>query len=499
MTPRTSRSAMLLLFVLCSIVLAAVSVWVLQHNYLNNNAMLRWSQVLTTLSAPTLRVEDFGLVYPAIPVYLLSVFFVVPGLNSPLAPYLLSVLIGSALLVLWFIHLRREKGYSNRFTLLLVLLVGSHPFFLWSVTTGTEKALSLFMFYLLCLSFVRLAHLQDVRAFIMLGWVLAVYFLIDQRTLFLFLALLPLLPLLAPPAMLRESARSVYLMFALPLVIFVCSWAYVNWVFRGTPWLFITAPDSGFLGSRLLVDQTPWLQDMGGYLLEPTVISLLLSLLAFPVLLWIILHARRNVLLLRSTLVFFLHPLLALVMATYAYFIDHPVGILFLFIAALMAIFMLLPRLGTRQRRVLVLLLILGNSGGWLAMSYAPTPDMRNWRNALLGQSLPGAFEPENRLGQWLAKNRHPTLMDNTLGFRTILARQDAYGLVLPNSKEFKLALKHSALRIDQIVVIDPRVSDAARDQITQRYPDLYDHGLPSHSLVYDQDYWRVYRSKDLP
>jgi hypothetical protein len=204
-------------------------------------------------------------------------------------------------------------------------------------------------------------------------------------------------------------------------------------------------------------------------------------------------------LLFRSTVVFFLHPLLALFMATYAFFIDHPVGILFLFSAGLMAIFILLPRLAKEQRKTLVLLLVLGNIGGWLVMSYVPTPDMRNWKQAFSGNYLPNVYEPENRLGQWLAVNRYPTLIDNTKGFRAILARQDALGLILPSSQEYKLALKNRVLLIDQIVVMDPKSIDAAKDEVTQRYPTLYEHGLPNYHLVYDQDYWRVYRLKDLP
>ena len=496
---RIASQTILLLFALFMVVLAVLSIWALQHNYLNDNAMLRWSQVITTLSAPDVRVEDFGLIYPVIPVYLLSFMYYIPGLNSPFAPYLMSIFFGSTLLVIWYIHLRRDKGYTNVFALLLVLLVASHPFFLWSVTTGTEKALSLLMFYFLCLSFVRLAHRQDVRAFMMLGWILAIYFLVDQRTLFLFVGLIPLLPLISPPKMMRESTWSVYFIFALPLFIFVGAWAYVNWIFRGDPLLFITSPDSGFLGSRLLVEQTPWLQDMGGYFLEPTIISLILALMAFPVLIWVIIHAKRNILLFRSTVVFFLHPLLALFMATYAFFIDHPVGILFLFIAGLMAIFILLPRLAKGQRKTLVLLLVLGNIGGWLVMSYVPTSDMHNWKQSLTGNFLPNVYEPENRLGQWLDMNRYPTLIDNTKGFRAILARKDAQNLILPNSKEFKLAFKSPILLIEQIVVMDPLSNDAAKDQVTQEYPTLYKLGLPSHRLVYDQDYWRVYRLKDLP
>jgi hypothetical protein len=481
----------------CAIALAAISVWILQHNYLNDYALLRWSQIMVTLSAPDLRIEDLGLIYPVIPVYLLSLFFYVPGLNSPFAPYLFTCIIGAGLLGLWYYHLRR-KGYSAGFGLLLATLSGLHPFYLWSITTGTEKALSIFMFYLLCLSFMRMTYRQDVQAFIMLGWVIAIYFLIDQRTLFLFIGLLPLLPLLTPSRMLRESSFSVYLIFSLPLAIFIFSWAYVNWVFRGDPWRFVTAPDSGFIGARLLVEQTPWLQQAGGYILEPSLIALLLGLMASPALLWITYRAYRSRLLFRSAVVFFLHPLLAFILATYVFFIDHPVSILFLFIPGIMAILILIPRLNYRRRMLLAVLLALGNLGGWVSMSYLPTEEMRNWRQAMLGHFLPPAYAEENRLGQWLAANRYHTLMDNAAAYPAIVARQDAHGLALPDGKDFKLAVKQEPPGIEQIVVMNPRIAQAAKDKITQRYPSLYDKGLSTHRLVYDQDYWRVYRRKDL-
>lgn len=488
-----SAAGNLSLFALLLSGISLISLWLLNHQYSNENALLHWSKILMIWSSDQNVLESFGLSYPHLPLYLLLPFHYLPGLNDWQAPYLLYAAIGSATLVLWFHHLG-QRGYHIGIRILLVLVCATHPFFLWSVTSGSEKALSLLLFYLLCFSFVRMTHYGDVRAFVAVGLVMAIYFFADARALLLFVALLPLIAFIAPPRMISTAPGSVYLVLYLPLLISVLAWCYLNWIFYGDPLLFLESPESTFLGAKHHIEQFQWLQSAGGKWLQPLLTALIFILLAYPILIWLARRASHHKMLLRSMLVIFLHPVLAVTIGTHEYFLSHPAEMLFLFGTGVMAIIIMLPRQRKSHQLVLVGLLALGNVGGWLAFSWIPTPEMQRWQQALAGNTVAAPHAADERLGIWLAEHRLPTLIDNRAGYRVIVSRGDAHDLILPFMDSFKLNLMRRAPVATQIAVTAPDSPQAAQDGVGQRYPQLYAQGLPGYRLVYDDDVWRVYR-----
>ncbi|GMR21204.1 MAG: hypothetical protein BMS9Abin36_1803 [Gammaproteobacteria bacterium] len=480
-------------FLLSSVVLAVITIWLLQHHYISDFALSRWAKVLGILDAPESRLEYFGLIYPHIPAYILMPFYFLPGLKTGAAPYLISIIIGAALLAFWNQHMA-NKGYSTRVRVALIILVASHPFFLWSVTGGTYRALSLAMFYILYLSLARLIYERDVRAFIMLGLTLAMYFFIDERTFYLFAALLPLLPLVAPPKMMEESAISVYVVVIIPLFIAVSAWAYLNWIFVDDSLHFLTAPESAFRGAWRDAPYLPWLNTFGGTLVMPTILAIAVSIVAYPVLIVLLVHASRHALLLRATIVLLVHAILATGMATYGFFLSHPADMLFLFSSGLMAGIVLMPRESHKAIRITMVMTLVSVLGGWLVFLWKPTPEMDQWATAIQGKPPVIRYDNEIDLGVWLARNRMPTLIDDHNAYRVIVARGDARQLILPFSSDFKINLLRPVLSIRQVVVPDPSWRGGARDLINKRYPDLYQNGMAGFELVYDQDHWRAYR-----
>lgn len=484
------------LFAPLLVMLAFISVWVLSNNYSNDIAIFNWSKAITLLSSSGVKPEDIGLIYPHIPIYQLFPFFYLGGLDNSGAPYAASVLTGAILLVIWFNHLA-QKGYSSLLSILFVILIASHPLFLWAVTSGTEKALSLLFFYLLCYSIVRLIHVVDIHAFIMLGATLGAFFFVDERTFYLFIALLPLIVFIAPIKMLKASPVSIYISICLPLLIAIAAWVYLNWLITGDPLEFIHNEDSSFLGARLHASEFDWLQQSGGALLKPFFLGTIYALLSFPVLIWMILRSRRHEILLRGICVFLLHPLIAISLATYSFFLDHPANIIFLFSAGLMIIFILLPRLTKKDQLVTVVFLLLGNVTGWYAFSWQQTEEMHHWQLALNGQMIHSEYETDINLGRWLAENPATTMIDSRAGYRVIVEKQQATGLILPFMKEFKLALKQRSPDIDQIALTNPNRDIARKDQVTQRFRTLYHYGLPGYTKVYDRGHWRVYQRSE--
>ncbi len=490
---KADRLESFLVFIVVTVLLCLCSIWLLSHNYVNEFAMSRWAKVLSVLDSPEIRIEHLGLIYPHFPVYILMPFYYLPGLDSGAAPYFASLLVGAILIGTWNFHLA-EKKYSLRVRILLILFVCSHPFFLWGVLTGAQHALSLLMFYWLYLALVRLVNVQDVRSFIMVGLALALYFFIDERTFYLFIALLPLISIIAPQRMLSESTSSVYLIIAAPLAISVASWAYLNWIFHDDAGLFLSSADSSFRGVWQDTPHVDWLRAYGGDFIVPTLVTGLYALLAYPVLLWLLYHAKRHRILLGSTLVLLLHPVVASGLATGNYFLSHPMDMIFLFSAGIMAGVVLIPRETRRARISLILLLALSSVTAWFVFPWYQTTDMQRWRTAVMGESLQDTSPGDIELGLWLKQNRQLTLLDDKAAYRVIVARGDARHLVLPFSSEYKVNLKYQWPKIEQIAVSEPGYVHDGQDYLNQRFPELYANGMPGYTLVYDYMHWRVYR-----
>lgn len=488
----------LAIFLIAAVAFSGIVLWLLHHQYGNDFALSRWAKVVEVLGAEQFRFEYLGLLYPHFPIYALIPFYHLPGLRDVAAPYLLSVLIGAGLLALWNQHLA-QKGYGLGLRLLLIALVAVHPFFLWSMTTGSQNALSLVMFYLLYLAISRLIHEQDTRSFIALAVVLAVYFFVDERTSYLFIGLLPLIPLIVPRRMLAESITSVYVIIAAPLLIVMLSWAYLSWIFQDDAWVFLSSPASAFRGAFADAPYVPWLRLYGGTYLASLAAILVTAALAFPVLLWLLYHSARHALLLRATIVLFAHPIIAATLASANYFLAHPADMLFLFGAGYMAGTVLIPRESPKARAIMLVLLVAGCIGGWATFLMTPTADMDRWQQALRTRLPDSAYDADRELARWLDWSSAPTLIDDRLGYRAVAFRSDTSGLILPFSKEFKLALMQRPLTVPQVAVPDPRPGLGGQDLINQRFPELYQKGLPGYRLVYDHGHWRVYRRNDAP
>lgn len=478
--------------------LGTVAAWILAHGYANDEAVFRWAQISAILDVSEFRLTSLGLLYPHLPIYLLIPFYYLPGLASVFAPYQASVLVAGTLLALWYHHLR-SAGFTRTIAATLVALIAVHPVFLWATTNGTEKSLSLLVFYLMGIACMRLLKIGDLRSIIMLGGVFALYFFVDERAVFVYIALMPLIPFLAPMRMLQASVLSTFILISLPLVIAILSWVYLNWLLHGDPLYFLYSPESTFTGASQAAHESAWLRSHGGSFGGATAASLFLLICTLPAFGWVLWQLRKRQHQLIGTAILGLHPVLAAGIATSYYFVEHPLDFVFLTIAVFMSAIIFLPITRGRPMWAPVVWLLVSWLGGWIALSTLPTAEMQQWRSAFTGTTVNASHPADQRVGQWLAHHRATTLIDNRSGYRVIAARGDADGLWLSFMREFKLAERQYPPVAEQIVVLNPRHPSAARDRITARLSDLYDHGHPNYVLALDDSPWRVYRRADLP
>lgn len=491
---RQQKLAVTFMLVLMSFLLVGVTIWLLSNGFQSEDATQRWALVLGALGAKHVLLENLTFLQPHLPLYILIPFYFIPGLDTGAAPYLVSVLAATFLLFMWDRHLREVELSSFRHVILLILVV-SHPAFLWAATSGGHLILSMIAFYMLYRSAQHIIVDHDIHSYISLAVVFLCFFFIDGSAIFIFVALLPLLVVIAPFRTIMLSPLSLYLIVGIPFVFAVGTWAYLNWIFEGNFLYFITNPDSAFMGGMLHIQDFPWLQDYGGEFIRPLLAATGYMLIAYPVSLYLLLDTMGNSYRFRGSVVLLLHPLLAIAIATSQYYLTNPFEILSLISAGVMAELTFIKMRSKREFVWLVIFLIASSAGGWWLFAQARNPQMQPWVQALQGDlhKKPLA-DADLALGLWLKMHRQPTMIDERSAFRVIAARGDAKHLDLPFSNNFKSHVRERIPDVAQIAVPDPDTLRGRRDVLNIHYPNLYKHGFPGFRMVYDHLGWRVYR-----
>lgn len=493
MIQRTGFEGKLFLALMTSIIVF-ITIWVLSNGFMLDSATIRWTKVVGALDAEDFLVENLSFLTPHLPLYLLIPFYYIPGLATGAAPYLLSIVVSVSLLYLWAANLK-EVELSEHRLVILGLLVVIHPAFLWSATSGSHIALSMLAFYLLYRGAQHIISDHDLHSYISLAVVFVFYFFIDTSAIFIFIALIPLLVVIAPIRAIMVSPMSLYLIVGTPFAFAVFTWAYLNWIFEGSFLNFITDPDSEFLGGMLYVFDYPWLLNYGGEFFMPLLAATGYLLIAYPVSVYLLLDTINNSYRFRASFVLLLHPLIAIAIATSQYFLTHPFEILTLVSAGLMAELTYVKMQTKREFVFLVIFMLVSVIGGWWLFIETASPQMTQWVQALQGKNQHNAQgDGDLQLGLWLKEHRDQTMMYERSAYRVIAARGDARNLVLSFSHDFKTAMRERIPHVKQIAVPEPHSIRGRRDWLNIRHPHLYDYGMKNFKLVYDHMGWRVYR-----
>jgi len=488
------REGSILIFFL-AVGLAVLTVWILANGFYLEGATQSWAMVIAALGADDVLLENLTMLTPHFPLYLLAPFYYIPGLDTGAAPYLISIMASVFLLFLWARNLRDVELSQIRLAILAILIV-VHPAFLWAATSGGHITLTMVTFYLLYRAAQHIISDHDLHSYISMAVVFVLFFFIDGTAVYIFVALLPLLVLIAPIRTIMVSPMSMYLIVGTPFAFAVGTWAYMNWIFEGEFLYFITNSESAFLGGMLKVDQYPWLMDYGGQFFMPLLVSAGYLLIAYPVSLYLLLDTADDNHRFRATFVLMLHPLIAIGIATSQFYLTHPFEILTLVSAGLMAELTYVKMQTNREFVLLVAFMLVSIVGGWWLFIETGNPQMIRWVKALQGENTMVAVDKDAdlQLGKWLSAHRQPTMLYERSAYRVIAARGDADRLMLSFSLGFKSAIRERIPSVTQLAVPDPSTQLGRRDLLNVRYPTLYSNGFAGFKLVYDKLGWRVYR-----
>ena len=483
-----------LIVIMAVMALGALAAWLLAHGFMFDDAMVRWSKVLGVLGSEHIRLENLSLLYPHLPLYAMVPFYYLPGMKFAGAPYLVSVLFAAILIWLFLHHMRAQPISIFKRMLLLVLLV-LHPAFLWGATNGSQLAMSMVMFYLLYHACQSMIAEHDIHAYISLALILAMFFFIDGSAVFIFVALLPMLAVVAPRRLMMVSPLSIYFILSVPFLMAVFSWAWLNWLFASDFFHFIHDPHSSYLGGYMTLFNYPWLVHYGGHFFATLLPALGYALAAYPAAFYFLFATWQDQSRFRASFVLFVHPVLAIALATDQFYLRHPIEILVLISASIFAELTFIDLSHTRSYWRVVAMLVISLAGGWWVFTSTANPAMQQWLQAFRADRVLIADQDGAlRLGRWLATHRLPTMIDENSAYKVLVARGDAKGLYLSYTDRFKLALGRAIPDIDQIVVADPTSPAGKLDHISIHYPNLYAHGMPGFRLVYSGVTWRVYR-----
>ena len=275
----------------------------------------------------------------------------------------------------------------------------------------------------------------------------------------------------------REALLAKILVIAFPVLMALISWAYLNWVASGDPWLFLRDPLSGTL-AYLNRDAPPMIGLVAA--LRGTGHELLRLPLYWAVGLIVALRARR-------WLPLYLVPLVsAIFLRALGFYFSEA---LLLIICTVMALGTLCRWSSRRWGIFLVLVALLQVALG-IALP-ARDQELVHWRDFLREGRPFATDEVEREVATRLRQaTPHSILTDDRYAYRLIARAGTARPFVLPGDATFELAMSDPARRVKYILLSAEEGS----------LPSALS-GIPLDEFALEATWpdWQFYRSKAAP
>lgn len=478
--------------------LILLNLWLQGFGYVSDPALAESARALLMLGAEDGEFSRLGLLQPQLTSFLLMPVHAWWPWLYPAPAYLLGALFATALLLLFYRHER--SGWSRTSAFAFTLCFATNPLLLWAASSGGNAALYLLLYYLVCRTVLELQRSNGTLSYMTLGVLVAVLAVVDPRGLYLAVALMPFLPLIVHPKVLQETTAGTLLIVFAPLLLLLLAWVYLVSIYTTYPVShLVSSVLHGMTVADHRIGDSGWLFRFGGGLLSPLAMAGLILITGFPACVWVLgrLARRNRPQLGAAVLTILLLPVVAAAVATLGQLLRHPLHLLFLELAALMAV-ITDREMRPRHPERLAVLLLAGNMLILPWMNWLSDPDLSGWWRGVIGQS-PAAEDVRLReMARWT--NRLDDLMiDDRLGYPLIAHRGTVRGLIVPSSAQFQKAITSGELAVSWVAVPNPRAQGGTRDQINFRFPRLYDYGMPGYQLAYDDGVWRIYGHEPLP
>ena len=279
------------------------------------------------------------------------------------------------------------------------------------------------------------------------------------------------------------------------------AWLYVNWLFAGDPWCFLTCPSSGWR----LPNSEPFIRQAGfagGWVQAVAWVASVtpLYILMAP---WILWRTPQRVLWTLILLMPLLFPAAALWQGSFTPQLSR----FGMFLAVLPIFWRYYPPSMPWQRWMITCALLLGLTTNMQLLRQGQViPEETSVWYALAGQSPPQTLgvqqwltrqQSTQQMATTLLKDVRPDqqiLTDEVVSYPLVYLVNDARRFIASHQYEFSPAIQHPDLFADFILVAGPQSSARGHDRLLQFWPQLATGGLPGFRELLTTPEYRLLR-----
>lgn len=447
-----------------------------KFDYIHKNLLFFAEKALIAVQSG-FRVENIGFVYP--PVAFVPFLIV----NDPLlVPPIISALLSTFLIVYL------TKTYQpDAISLLIIPILILNPLYLF---LASQKFDVLLFYILLSLSvFYTVRHIETKYSLYVFvaGLLLGLSFFVDFRSLFAIPIYILSLFLLTN----RESFSyriAILVVKITPLIFFLLSWLYLNWVFTGNPINFIQSPYS-FFRSEPMTDE--FTQVSGSFVrsLYLTLKQLFLnSLLILPYFLVIPYIKRFKLLYAAPLIVIYVMPIFVVYFSIYfgIFFPYMYSAILFLLFSLIFAFKLRIARLKTY-----IFSMIVAFISAFFLPEYSKDLNEKEFIGFIKGRNEPEHVSIKESIltAELLIKYKcEKILSDNAYTFPVVYFTGNSNIFILPHNYTYYTALSNPTIFADCLLI-----SKNLKDVLKRRFPKSESGFVPNFYLVYDGLKYMIY------
>ena len=463
----TRHAPRLIGFTTLFLALMASLAWTEANGFVSSDVITLWAKAIMVVDGPE-HFKATDAFFPPVPFVLSIVLqWVLNGTLVPV-PFILSALLGSVMLMLWFVNMRDSGGYSSLTSMAVVALLGLNPFFLRALADGPQTVLTILGTWVFTRGVVSLRLTGNAPDMMKVAVGLLTVALSDSFGLMICLGALPFMIVAARPSMVAASSTGYLVAMFYPAVAGVASVFFLSAIFDSTlvP-LLIETPHAVTWETHALI--------MFGTL---------------PVTLTAVL---RNVLLPRLFM-----PLIAAMAAVCgAYVLNaffHLEGDQTMAFAPMLGVVAVAirywPPLPLREP-IAIVLLALGVLLSTIAFRTIPLNETRAWVTAFRGETI-GSPNLAQDVAMFL-RSKSEIMVDAEHNPEIVTALGGAEKLIVAGEPIYDWAMEGGLPQARYILVPAGENPMAAGDMILRRFPALYDNQAAGYRVVFSNAQWRVF------
>ncbi len=447
-----------------------------KFDYIHKNLLFFAEKALIAVQSG-FRVENIGFVYPPIafvPFLIVNDPILVPSIiSTSLSTFLITYLI---------------KNYKTEaLSILSVSIIMLNPLYLF---LASQRFDVLLFYILLSLSvFYTVRHIETKYSLYIFvaGLLLGITFFVDFRSLFVvpvyFISLFLLTSKEKFPYRVAILAVKIT-----PVVFFLFSWLYLNWIFTGNPLNFIQSPYS-FFRSEPVIDE--FIQASGSFIrsLFLTLKQLFFnSLLILPYFLVIPYIKRFKILYTTPLFLVYIIPIFVFYFSIYfgMFFPYMYSSVLFLLFSLIFAFYLRIA-----NSKSYLFSMIIAFLSAFFIPNHSKDLNEKEFIGSLKGRSIPERISiKEDRIIAKLliSYGCKRTLSDDAYTFPVVYFTGSSNIFILPHNYTYYTALSNPITFADCLLI-----SRNSKDAIKRRFPNSEFGLVPGFYLVYDGLKYMIY------